>query len=39
MYPDFKVNNSINRSINTSDINEPQLITLQREVDNYPRKL
>ena len=39
MYNGFKTNNSVNKSIVTIDPTETQLETLQREVDNYTRKL
>lgn len=39
MYTGFKTSNSVNKSITTIDPTETQLETLQREVDNYTRKL
>jgi hypothetical protein len=39
MYTGFKVNTSINKSTISGDPTETQLETLQREVDNYTRKL
>lgn len=39
MYTGFKPNASVSRSINSVDPTETQLETLQREVDNYTRKL
>lgn len=39
MYTGFKTNNSINKSLVSVDPTESQLETLQREVDNYTRKL
>lgn len=39
MYPGFKANTSVSKSITSVDPTETQLETLQREVDNYTRKL
>lgn len=39
MYTGFKTGNSVNRSVATVEAGESQLETLQREVDNYTRKL
>lgn len=39
MYTGFKPNSSVSKSIISVDPTETQLETLQREVDNYTRKL
>ena len=39
MYTGFKGNTSVNKSVTGVDPTETQLETLQREVDNYTRKL
>jgi hypothetical protein len=39
MYTGFKTNNSVNKTLASVDPTETQLETLQREVDNYTRKL
>ena len=39
MYTGFKGNSSVNKTVTSVDPTETQLETLQREVDNYTRKL